>query len=204
MSMFLQIRCHSFVFWIACIVAFIQFLFSNYLCLVAYAACAFSGGCNHSSFTLFLCCLQVVVSMRWPYFQCWQILFIVFWEYTGHFRSFLRCNALCFVMNFLVLWSISSTSSLVHLMNHPEHLTMWTAHVFTLWWEFSHIVWFRVVLLLSWRILLYFFFHLRMFDGVRFQFRKYLYFSFPRGFWFFFLIWLFYSFCHLSFSAFNY
>ena len=115
------------------------------------------------SSSLFSGNIQVTLGHFWdvmPYASSWIFLF------SGQFHRLLL---------------------LVHSMNHPEHLTMWTAHVFTLWWEFSHIVWFRVVLSLSWRILLYFFFYLCMFDGVRFQFRKYLYFSFPRGFWFFFL-----------------
>ena len=41
-------------------------------------------------------------------------------------RSSLRCNALCMVISFLVLWSIY----LVHLRKGPEYLTKGTAQVF--------------------------------------------------------------------------
>ena len=42
----------------------------------------------------------------------------------------LRCNALCMVISFLVLWSIFLCSSLVHLRKGPKYLTRDTAQVF--------------------------------------------------------------------------
>ena len=44
--------------------------------------------------------------------------------------SYLRCNALCMVISFLVLWSISLGSSLVHFQKGPEYLTRDTAKAF--------------------------------------------------------------------------
>ena len=43
--------------------------------------------------------------------------------------SSLRCNALCMVISFLLLWSISLSSFLVHLRKGPEYLTRGTAQV---------------------------------------------------------------------------
>ena len=39
-------------------------------------------------------------------------------------------------------------------------------------WDFSYVVWFRVVFSFSWGILFHFFFRLRMLDGVRFQYSQ--------------------------------
>ena len=41
-----------------------------------------------------------------------------------------RCKALCIVINFLIFWAISS---LVHLKNGPNYLTLGTSKVFSLW-----------------------------------------------------------------------
>ena len=45
-------------------------------------------------------------------------------------KSSLGCNALCIVINFLVLWSICFRPSLVHFKNGPEYITRKTAQVF--------------------------------------------------------------------------
>ena len=44
--------------------------------------------------------------------------------------SSLRCNTLCMVISFLVLWSICLSSSLAHLRKDPEYLTRSTAQVY--------------------------------------------------------------------------
>ena len=44
--------------------------------------------------------------------------------------SSVGCKTLFLVINFLVLWSICSTSSLVHFKNGPEYLTRGTTQVF--------------------------------------------------------------------------
>ena len=44
--------------------------------------------------------------------------------------SSLRCNALCIVFSFLVLWIISLISSLVHFKNGPKYLMREAAQVF--------------------------------------------------------------------------
>ena len=44
--------------------------------------------------------------------------------------SSLECNALCMVINFLVLWSICLSSSLVHFKKRPNYLMRDTAQVF--------------------------------------------------------------------------
>ena len=44
--------------------------------------------------------------------------------------SSLVCKALCIVISFLVLWSISLSFSLVHLIKGPEYLTRDTAQIF--------------------------------------------------------------------------
>ena len=45
-------------------------------------------------------------------------------------KSSLGCITLCIVPNFLVLWFICLSSSLVHLRKGPEYLTSGTAQVF--------------------------------------------------------------------------
>ena len=43
---------------------------------------------------------------------------------------FLECKALCIVINFLVLWYICLSSSLLHFKDGPEYLTRRTAQEF--------------------------------------------------------------------------
>ena len=114
----------------------------------------------------------VFVSMHRCYIQCWQVIF--------HFLFLTHCLCLLWsvkpfyiVISFLVLLSLRWSSSLIHFKNGPVSLTRGTAQMFINSSYFCYIVWFRVVLSLSWSILFYFcffFFHLRMFDGVHFQY----------------------------------
>ena len=46
--------------------------------------------------------------------------------------------------------------------------------ILSLWWDFCNIVWFRVVFSFSWDIIFYFLFHIRLIDGVRFQYSQLL------------------------------
>ena len=74
----------------------------------------------------------------------------------------LGCKALCIVVSFLVLWSIYLSSSLVHLKNNPEYLPRGTAQVFIPLMSFKFPR--------SEKTSLNFFFHLRLFHGVHFQY----------------------------------
>ena len=72
------------------------------------------------------------------------------------------CNALCNVINFLVLLSICLSYSLVHFTNNPEYLTKGTDQVFILWWAFCGRASFREPFLFFWRNLSLFFFYLSL------------------------------------------
>ena len=111
--------------------------------------------------------------------------------------SSLWCKVLCIVISFLVLWF--PCSSLVHFKNDSEYLTRGTAQVFLFLLCVSYnIVWFWVAFLLSKDTLYSFFFHLPLFDGVRFQypqvFVSFLFSEHSK----FFLIWLLHSVRHVS------
>ena len=66
---------------------------------------------------------------------------------------------------FLVLWSICQTP-LVNLRMHPSILRVCLSHC----WDFCNVVWFRVVFSFSRGI--FFFFHLSLFDDVRFHYSQ--------------------------------
>ena len=76
----------------------------------------------------------------------------------------------------------------------PSILQRRQSRCLSFWWGFCDIVWFHVVFSFSWDTLLIFFFHLRLFNGVRFQYSKALvsFLSSERSD--FFLIWQFCSF----------
>ena len=78
----------------------------------------------------------------------------------------LGSKAFCIIMSFLVLRSISWSSSLVHFRNGSECLS--------LWWDFCYVVWLRVIFSISYYILLIFFFYLHLFDRVPFQYTQVL------------------------------
>ena len=93
---------------------FFSFLFSGYFCsLDTCEVCIVYGRWNQSSST-FLCSLLVVVFMHWRYLQCSRVLYLS--------TSSLRRKGLCIIMNFLVLWFIRWSSSLVHFKNGSEYL----------------------------------------------------------------------------------
>ena len=69
----------------------------------------------------------------------------------------------------LLFYSFIYWSSVVHFKNGLEYLTRGQPKSLSHWWEFYYAVWFRVVFSFSWGIL-FFFFHLHSFNGVRFQY----------------------------------
>ena len=124
----------------------------------------------------------------------------------GLFILSLICKALCIVMSFLVLLSICQNSSFVHFKNCSEYLTRGTAQIFIPLMRFLPCSLFSSSFFRPPEVffLLLFLFFLCVFDGVRL-----LYSLACVSFLFsvrsdFFLIWYFYSFRHLSFSAFHY
>ena len=84
----------------------------------------------------------------------------------------------------------------------PSILRVWQSRRLSLWWELCYIVFLSSSFLdLPRYSFLIFFFHLRSFDYVRFQYSQvFISFLVSEGSDFS-LIWLFYSFRHLSFSA---
>ena len=104
------------------------------------------------------------------------------------------CKVMCIVINFLVLWSICPSSSLVHFKNICPELPLMT---------------FLLQSLVSWRFFVrlrysgpYFFFHIRLFDGIRFQYYQVLVIFFLSKSSDSFLIWQFYSFSFCLFPFF--
>ena len=81
--------------------------------------------------------------------------------------SFLRCNALCMVISFLVLWYICLSSFLVDFMNGLEYLTRGTDQVFIPLIPFLpySFVSNSFLVLLRYSFLI-FFFHLHLFDSI--------------------------------------
>ena len=113
--------------------------------------------------------------MHWGYFLWWQVLFLpLFLTHTGCQRPLwdVRPDALSSVFLFsgpFVSVLPSVTSRMV-----PSILLGGQLWRLSLWCDFHYIVWFRVVSSLSWDILFKFFFHLRLFCGVRFQYLQVL------------------------------
>ena len=62
--------------------------------------------------------------------QWYQVLFLNVFLTKSLFMSSLEYKAQCMVINFLVLWSMYLSSSLVHFRNGPEYLTGGTAQMF--------------------------------------------------------------------------
>ena len=112
----------------------------------------------------------VVVSMNVRYLECWESpLRLSFLDTYSLSTSSLGCKALCFVMTFLVLWFICWSCSLGHFKNDPEYLTRATAQVFIplMIFLFCNLNSTSFLLHLRYSFLI-FFFHLHIFDGVRF------------------------------------
>ena len=104
--------------------------------------------------------------MHLYYLQCRRIPFHLF--FLTHV-SCLGYKLLC-IINFLAFWSICLNSFLVHFKNGPEYLTSGTALVFILVVELG----FKKLSGSSERLFLNFFFLLRLFYEVRFQYSQLL------------------------------
>ena len=59
-----------------------------------------------------------------------SFFFLLFFIHIICYFLLLACKALRIVINFLVLWSIYQSSSLIHFKNGPEYFTRGTAKVF--------------------------------------------------------------------------
>ena len=62
----------------------------------------------------------------------------------------LGCNALCMVISFLVLWSISLSFSLVHFKNGPEYLPRGQSRYLSFWQSYYDRVLSRVIFWFFW------------------------------------------------------
>ena len=83
------------------------------------------------------------------------------------------------VINFLVHWFIRLSSSFVHFKNGLQYLISGSAWCLSLWWDFCCRDWFRPGNS-------YFFFHVCLFDNVRFEYSQVLVIFFlPSAFSFF-------------------
>ena len=118
--------------------------------------------------------------------------------------SSLGCNAVCIVINFLVLWYICLRISLVHFKNCLDYLKRETAHLFIPLTRFLQVFGFKKCSRSPEILFSYFFFHFRLFDCIHFQYSQVLViFLFSQSFDSFF-IWKFYSFRCTSFPTFHY
>ena len=81
------------------------------------------------SFLLILLFLTTAVSLPWPF--CIVFKFSSsFFSWLIHTISSLESKPLCIVINFLVLWLICLSFSLIHSKKGPEYLTRETVQVF--------------------------------------------------------------------------
>ena len=71
--------------------------------------------------------------------------------------SSLRCKALCILIKFLILWSISLNLSFVYFKNGPKYITREPTRCSSLWWDFYCRVVFWEVFSFVWSILFIFF-----------------------------------------------
>ena len=86
----------------------------------------------------FLLSILYVASIHRRYLECRRNLFLLLFFITySPCTSSLGCNAFCSVVNFIILWCICWSSSLVHFQNGPEYLTRGTAQVFIPLMKFS-------------------------------------------------------------------
>ena len=121
----------------------------------------FSEGCNQSSpapvCVIFETLYRYINAGKSSSFFSWHQLSV--------------CIIYAIVMSFLVLMPICC--SLVHIKDGSEYLTRSQPRYIFLWWDLCDVVWFWVSFSFSSGILsFYFFFHLRMFYGVRFQYSQ--------------------------------
>ena len=154
----------------------------------------------------FICCLRFIVLMNPCYLQCWRVFLLLL------FLTLITClchllgvrpyaSSLAFLSSGLFVEVLPSSISRMFSV----YLTRGTLRCLSVWWDSCNRTWFWEVFSFVWDILFLFFFsHLHLFDGVRFQYSHVLV-----SFLFsersdFFLIWLFFSFCYLTFSAFHY
>ena len=120
------------------------------------------------------------------------------------FMSSLKCQVLCIVINFLVMWSICLSSSLDHFKNGPNNLKRTTVRVFIPFRRFFYAEFVSRSFLVRPR---YFFLVVSFISTYLLCllpiFRSSCKFHFSERFDSF-LIWQFYSFRYLSFSTFHY
>ena len=85
----------------------------------------------------------------------------------------LGCNALCMVINLLVLWSIRLSSSLININNVPKYLNWRTAKVFIPLIRFLLFGFVSNNFLVLLRYCFFIcFFHLHLFHGISFQYSQ--------------------------------
>ena len=117
--------------------------------------------------------------------------------------SSLGCKVLCILISFLIRWSIYWSSFLIYFRNDPEYIKMGKSVVYlfdgisTAEFDFNKIS-------CSSEILLLFFFHVELFDGVRFQYSQILVVFFLPECSNSFQIWQFYPFIYISRITFHY
>ena len=115
--------------------------------------------------------LLVIVLMHRRYFECKHPFCPSCLVIYNRSMSSLEYKALSIVIHFLVLWSICRNLSVVHYKNGVKYLTKGAAQAFI------HLMRFLLCSLVSsnfFVLLIYsfFFFNLRLFNGVRFQYPK--------------------------------
>ena len=125
---------------------------------------------------LFLCSFRVLVLMYRHYSQYWRVLFLLFFFLDTHnlSMSFLEFKALCIVVSFLVLWSICLNSSFVHFkigsrVSHKEGGSgVYPFHKISS----IRIGFEKFFVRLRYSFLIFFIFHLHLFDRVSFQYSQ--------------------------------
>ena len=116
---------------------------------------------------LFLCHLCVLILKHPRYLQCWRVHSLFFLTPTVRHLSVVRSYALslAFLSSDPVVWVLPS--SILRMV--PSILQGGQPRCLSLWWDFNYRIWFREVFLFFWDTLFIFFFHVHLYDGVRFQ-----------------------------------
>ena len=141
---------------------FFPFLFSGSFCsLDACIVCIVPGGWNQSSSALFF---YVVLES----FYRFIVAILNAGKSSSSFFSWHIQSV--YVIHGIVLWSIC-LSSFVYFKTGPEYITREQLRRLSLWWYFCYIVLVSSSFLV---LFLNFFFHLHLFNGVRFQYSQIL------------------------------
>ena len=114
--------------------------------------------------------------MHRHYLECWRVLFFLLFLTPIVYQCNLR-NVRPYESLLAFLFSGPFNGNLLSFTSRmvPSILQEGQPRCLSLWWDFCYVVWFQVVFAFSWDTFFYnFFFHLRLFNSVHFQYSQVL------------------------------